>query len=300
MSLIRLDPEKNFKWTAYPPAQPLSSSDDMRLKKFTQLNYVDLINSTLGFFKLRPCAGKVVMITELVTPSKTIIDNPLFGTYKIDDVTPKLKSSVLSEEATDRIEALYYEVSNNLNLPADINDVKQKFKDCASNNLFVVALTAFPLRKLPPGESVYVSHANILVIAKNLGKVYWIEPETTGSPAYEEKMKSSIKVLVNEIGLRDPEVVIPNTTCPQGLTNDTDCMFWSYVIFTLIMLNPQEKDHNVLIRNFMEKYPTKEALSQYINGFKTSVLSSVPSSGATRKRTIKKKNHKKRRTYRRK
>jgi hypothetical protein len=112
-------------------------------------------------------------------------------------------------------------------------------------------------------------------------------------------MIQSIKNLVTEIGMPDPIVINPVEICPQALAKDQNCMFWAYIIFMLILLNPDERDHNVLVKRFIEKYPTKEALSGYVNGFKKLMEPDVSSLPGGKRKTRKNRN-KKRKTYRKK
>jgi hypothetical protein len=302
MSLVKLDPEKNFKWPAYPPTPALSEADNSTLRIVLQLSYKELIDKTLADFNLPACSGEIRMLTTLFYGGQTYINgSPIFGTYTKTGFDSRLEKSTLSEELKEEIEYMYITLvaGAGVTLPDDIKTIKERFRQCAPNNLFVVRLTTSPLHELKQGVK-HISHANILVIAKNRGTVYWIEPKTTVNPKYESLMISSIKTLVTDIGMPDPTVINPVEVCPQAIANDTNCMFWAYVIFMLILLNPQERDHNVLIKNFMEKYPTKEALGGYINGLKTTMLPIAVSYGAGRKRTIRRRHHKKRKTYRRK
>lgn len=295
MSQVKLDPEKKFKWPEYKNAAPLTESENTQLKQVLQETYTELIDVTLNSLGLPPCSGEIKLITTVVGKSTTYIDQPLFGTYKMTDINKKLNESTLSEDIKDQIELLYTSNINRIGLPTDINNIKKKFRECALNNLFIIHMSAIPIRNIPPNET-YTSHANILVIAKNRGIVYWIEPQTTVNPKYEELMIKSIKDLVAEIGMPGATVINPVEVCPQAVTQDRNCMFWSYVIFLLIMLNPQERDHNVLIKNFMEKYPTKELLEGYINGLKRFLFSMAFRSGSGRRRRT---YRKKRRTTRR-
>jgi hypothetical protein len=300
MGSIRLDPETKFKWPEFS-GSPLTDDENKNLKSFMQLNYSDILKRNLSQFKLAPCAGDITIVTKVTIDDKTYIKSPVFGAYTLPQAKAALEQSSLNEIMKLKLENLLTTASVIANIPEDITNVKKSFKECASESLFVIKLTAVPLyRHIPKPGDPYVSHANILVIAKNRGIVYWIEPQTTVNPMYENLMISSIKKLVTDIGMVDPTVINPVEVCPQALTKDNNCMFWSYVIFLLIMLNPYERDHNVLIKRFMEKYSTKEALTSYIDGFKRMLLPIVPPVGANRTRTYRKRRlGKKRRTTRR-
>ena len=298
MSFVKLDPETKFKWLDYGVGQPLTPEQDTKLKRFIQSNYTEFLNSILQSLKLPSCSDTIRMLTTVTIGNSKYIKNPLFGVYKSEDVDTNLDKSTLSDLAKLNILTVFHEADGKINLwKNDISATKKKFQQCASNNIFVLGLTATPIYTPAVNES-YISHANILLIAKNRGVVYWIEPETTVNPAYETEMISSIKKLVTEIGMVDPTVISPVEICPQAVAKDANCMFWAYTIFSLLMLNPQERDHNVLIKRFMEKYPTKEALTNFMNGFKQFLLPVVPTTAGSK--TRKHRRTKKRKTYRRK
>lgn len=287
MSSVKLDPEKKFKWVEYRLATPLTETENTKLKSFLQSTYSGLIDVTLNNLRLRPCSGNITMITLYSSEGKTYINQPLFGTYKSTDVSTKLGQSTVSEDLKSKIQFQYNYYKSLLKLPANIEDIKKKFRECLSDNLFVVHLEVVPLEDIDIKQ--YTTHSNILVIAKNRGTVYWIEPQTTINPTYEKLMITSIKNLVAEIGMPDATIINPVEVCPQAVTQDRNCMFWTYVIFLLIMLNPQERDHNIIINRFMEKYPTKESLETYMNNFKRDLFSKANLSGGKRRRTYRKK-----------
>lgn len=140
----------------------------------------------------------------------------------------------------------------------------------------------------------------MLVISKNRGIVYWIEPQTNVvDDDYTKELNKSIKKIVEDLGMADPTIINPVEVCPQTIADDSNCMFWTYIIFILILLNP-DKDHNLLVKQFLSKYPTKEALTRYVDGFKRTTIEALSPQTPGGKRTRKRRVHKKRRTYRRK
>jgi hypothetical protein len=301
MASIKLDLETRFKWPKHS-GEPLTPENDKKLKKSVQFKYVELLNGLLHSFKLAPCSGELDIFTDLIIGNRKFVGktNPLFGTYTYPQMHSAIENSSFELSSQAALKELVDNIWVNLSIQFDIENIKKKFRECSNESLFVVSLTTIPVRKVAIGEP-YIGHANILVIAKNRGIVFWIEPQTTIDSNYEARMIESIKKLVTDIGMVDPTVINPVEVCPQAITNDEDCMFWAYTIFLLIMLNPQERDHNILIKRFMEKYPTKEALTKYIDGFKQALLSFAISAGFIgAKRSRKRRLYKKRKTYRKK
>lgn len=267
--VIKIDADQKFKWTDFKLQPPLSDAVNKQVKFAVSTKYDNVIQYRLNAYKLAPCSKRVFMAGQLLFNNDSgMIDNPLFGLYDIEDKKRRIEESGLSEKLQFNIDYIFEMSGAKLLLEAknDIESVKKKFRECANQKLFIVPLVVTPIKDMSLGQ--VSSHQNILVIAKNRGTVYWIEPETIQGINYQNAMIRSIKELVTTIGMVDPTVIIPSGTCPQGIVNDKNCMFWSLVIFELIMLNPDERDHSVLIQKFLQKYPTNEALNGYINGFK--------------------------------
>lgn len=299
MSNLKFDANTKFKWIDYS-GEPLASNKDNLLKRVIQSKYVELLNAILKDLKLAPCSANVSMLTDLILNNKRYTTNPLFGTYTEKQREEAIEKSSFPDDIKNTLHELVDKITIGLGLDFDIEDIKKKFRECANQSLFIVSLNATPTRNISSGET-YFTHANILVIAKNRGIVYWIEPQTTIDPTYETRMIESIKKLVTDIGMVDPTIINPVDVCPQSITNDQNCMFWAYIIFTLIMLNPTVRDHNVLVKQFLEKYPTKEALTKYIDGFKQQLVSQLTSAGLIgAKRSRKRRMYKKHKTLRRK
>jgi hypothetical protein len=297
----KLDPLTNIKILDIKSIPtPISPQQDEELRKDFQTDFVPILNGTLKYFNIPMCSGKITMATTVKLQDKAYINNPLFGNYKFEDANQLIDNSTLDISTKSQLKnmlitskyALYASHS------ADIETIKKQYKECLSNDLFVVHLTIYPISDT--GLSGHITHANILVISKARGTVYWIEPQTTLNTAYEELMIKSIKKLVSEIGMTDPEVINPVETCPQMIAGDKNCMFWSYIILLLILLNPGVRDHNTLIKGFMNKYSTKEALINYMNGLKLFMVDPDKYKGSGRRRSIRRKHIKKRsKTYRR-
>jgi hypothetical protein len=298
MSNIRFDPATRFKWLDFS-GEPLTAEEDIQLKRYMAFMYTSVINIQLKFVGLAPCSSEIRMLTTLKIDGEESKSN-LFGAYTITQVDSLIQQNT-NQLVKDNLTAITTSLESKLNLPIDISDVKKKFRECARESLFVVSLIAIPIDFNQSGvKERYILHQNILVIAKNKGIVFWIEPQTTIDPRYEAAMIKSIKNLVTDIGMADPTVINPVEVCPQAVTKDNNCMFWAYVIFMLIMENPTEYDHNKLIKQFMEKYPTKESLEKYMNGFKRALISALSTGGKRFRKHRTRRTHKKRKTIRRK
>lgn len=286
------DPETKFKWIQFDPKEPLTADEDKIFKQKIQTNYLRMLNTLLTVFKVPTCSGQIRMLGRTIVNGELQSVDPIFGMYKdieFAKLEEKVKASGLPEDQQRQVKESYTLSNASLLMTSEMQSfevIKKKFKECALNNLFVVSLTVTPV-----GDSRYnlSSHANILIIAKNRGVVYWIEPQTTVDAVYERKMVTAIKTLVTDIGMSDPTVITPVEVCPQALTGDRNCMFWAYMIFFILMLNPAERDHNVLINRYMGKYPTREALSGQINGLKFIMNEQVKMLAGKRRSTFKRK-----------
>jgi hypothetical protein len=268
---IKFDPDEKFKWIDFGTSAPLTDVQDKQLRKMVQQNYTRILDGLLSQFKLPLCSGSVNMLTSVDVDGKTYINNPLFGIYKTTPSIDKVIESYYPDPddivAMKFSDAYLTSHASFLNaLPSNIDAIKKKFKECAQESLFVIDLKTYPVTPLKAGP--LVTHQNILIIQKNRGSVFWIEPQTIGTRENILAMSKSIKTLVTEIGMVNPTVQVVNVECPQAVTRDSNCMFWAYSIFFTILMNPYETNKNNLIRKFMTKYPTEETLVSYMNGLK--------------------------------
>ena len=269
---VKLDADKKFKWPDFKAVQTsLPQETNKLLLQDVSKNYQSILDSTLKYLKLPVCSGKIGMLSRVEVDGIMKNDTPLFGLYNLENFNSTVDGYLtISENSRKYIKDLAktLKINEKISTSEDLQVIKNKYKECLSTDLFIVNLTVFPLYY----TLNYAGHQNILVISKARGVVYWIEPQTTVDQTYEASMIKSIKKLVTEIGMPNPTVINPVETCPQAIASDQNCMFWAYVILFLILLNPQERDHNNLIKKFIEKYPTKETLSSYINGLKLFML----------------------------
>lgn len=280
MSSIKFDPETKFKWPDYGVGKPMLPQDNKNLKYLFDKEYVNVLNSILAEYKLPLCAGKVTMLTYVTLGNTSYMNTPLFGVYKPDEIDTSIEKSSLSPAIKETILLLSSRFQTDLAVDNDIVALKKKFRECAASNYFVVRLNL--QRVYDPGKEQLIGHQNILVIAKNRGIVYLIEPQyskDTSNTTYQKLLKSSIARFVEELGMASPTIVEPVETCPQAFINDDNCMFWALIIFFLLMLNPQTTDHNKLVLEFNKKYPTSEALTNYIHGFKFALFQSAKAAG---------------------
>jgi hypothetical protein len=300
MSNIKLDPETKFKWPEYD-GDPFTEKEDDKTRVLFSKQSSDVLNKLLSSVGIQECSGKIPMSVGLRYRTSPTISRitPLFGTYKESDLEPKIALMDYDESQKKYLRMMIKHTFGKIWEKYPFETIKQKFRECTGSNLFVIHVIVMPL------SDIYEVpfHANMLVIAKNRGVVYWIEPqaEPGDSQVYTKELSNSIKRLVEDLGMPDPTIVNPVEVCPQAITNDENCMFWTYIIFMLILLNPQERDHNKLVKQFLEKYPTKEALTRYVDGFKRTFLDMFPAPAQAGKgRTYKRRVVKKRKTYRRK
>jgi hypothetical protein len=128
------------------------------------------------------------------------------------------------------------------------------------------------------------AHANGILIGRN-GTVFRIEPQY--DPKIGVKMNKDINSAVvdiaNKIGLRDPRFVELNDVCPQAITLDENCIFWTLFIMNEILRNMYKiKDPNDVIKLYVGK--PKPELDALIKNFKTELITKIiPGMLASRK-----------------
>jgi hypothetical protein len=177
--------------------------------------------------------------------------------YKPGSLIWKYKTS---KQTLEKIIMLGYWDENNTALKS----IKQKFKECATANYFYLPITSFPLN----GALDVPYHANGIFINKAKGSFIRFEPQqTAGNPFLsDETFNKGLINLVNEVGLRQPQFKELLPTCPQGITLDRNCIFWTLYMYKAILQNIT-KDPNDVIAS-LSQGKTKEELTRIITEFK--------------------------------
>jgi hypothetical protein len=161
-----------------------------------------------------------------------------------------------------------------------IGDLKQQYPECSSPFLYI-PLFLTPISLKNPTQS---GHANGILIGRN-GTVFRIEPQydPKANLKVEKEINSAIVDIANQIGLKDPRFVELNDVCPQAITLDKNCIFWTLFIMNEILRNMYKiKDPNDVIKMYVSK--PKPELDALIKNFKTELITKIiPETLANRK-----------------
>jgi hypothetical protein len=152
-----------------------------------------------------------------------------------------------------------------------IGNLKKLYPECRSPFLYI-PLTLIPLDASNIKESF---HANGILLGRN-GTVFRIEPQFDPkiSGVVDEGIKSAIVEIADKIGLRDPRFVELNDVCPQAITLDKNCLFWTLFIMNEILRNMYKiKDPNDVIKLYSSK--PKSELDGLIKNFKRELATKI-------------------------
>jgi len=151
-----------------------------------------------------------------------------------------------------------------------IPTIKQRFRECTRPYLNIPLQLLF--NDIEGKSNKPQAHQNSLILSKK-GFIIHIEPtqsDLISQSEYDEDIKSSILKFVNdEIGLKDPTLIEINETCPQAVTQDKNCMFWTmFIVYSI--LKQADKDPNVVIKEQFSK--PREELVSMISKFKSNLV----------------------------
>ena len=152
-----------------------------------------------------------------------------------------------------------------------IGNLKKLYPECRSPFLYI-PLTLIPLDTTNIKESF---HANGILLGRN-GTVFRIEPQFDPkiSDVVNEGIKSAIVEIADKIGLKDPRFVELNDVCPQAITLDENCIFWTLFIMNEILRNMYKiKDPNDVIKLYSSK--PKPELDGLIKNFKRELATKI-------------------------
>jgi hypothetical protein len=161
-----------------------------------------------------------------------------------------------------------------------IQNLKQQYPKCSSPFLYIpLTLIAITLKGYPQS-----AHANGILIGRN-GTVFRIEPQYDPKIGVkiDKNIDSAVVDIANQIGLKDPRFVELNDVCPQAITLDENCIFWTLFIMNEILRNMYKiKDPNDVIKLYVSK--PKPELDALIKNFKTELITKIiPGALANRK-----------------
>jgi hypothetical protein len=171
-----------------------------------------------------------------------------------------------------------------------INQIKRELTECTSQ-YYLIPVGSFPL-------ITRSGHSNLMIVNKQNKQVFYIEPQFYGTDTETLKQKSSrvfslqkgfIVKILNLLELYGYKVVYPVTAYPQSIANDRNCLFWTFLITCLFLINPQVERPDDIAKAILKKYPLKEDLVEYIETFKNIVyiihdsIQSLKTGGKTRR-----------------
>lgn len=274
-----MEPDNRFKLLLSNPTTIISGSEKL------DLDGVDIAMEFLAdYYKISNSA--------CFTPGLTMISyiqyyeghavNGSSGIYSTDRLEGV--SNTLADE-TDRMHLSFIVDTKKIKSKLDssielIETLKQQYPQCRSPFLYI-PLTLIPISLKDPAQS---SHANGILIGRN-GTVFRIEPQYDPKIGIKinKDINSAVVDIADKIGLKDPRFVELNDVCPQAITLDENCIFWTLFIMNEILRNMYKiKDPNDVIKIYMSK--SKEELDALIKNFKTELITKIiPGALASRK-----------------
>jgi len=164
--------------------------------------------------------------------------------------------------------------------------IKKQVRECSGDQFVFIPLTLYPR-----DSHKVASHANGIIISKARGTVMRIEPQLKESELkgktkdYHDNIERGIVKFAEMIGLSDPTVERINYTCPQGITDDKNCIFWTIFLTYQILKNLYKKQHpNITIQAISAK--PKEELDTLMRNFKSELVTKIiPATFAFAKKT---------------
>lgn len=154
-----------------------------------------------------------------------------------------------------------------------MTQLKSEFQNCVGSvNFFLIPLTLVPMVDGP-------RHANAILVSKSEGTYFRIEPayakeDTTDTN--NARIYQGIENILSEIGARQFTHKELNATCPQSLTKDDNCLFWTAFLSREIIRNMYKNpDPNTTIAQVSARGVPQ--LTKEIQAFKRDVVKSTQS-----------------------
>jgi len=156
--------------------------------------------------------------------------------------------------------------------------IKDSLSSCPHNLVFIpLMLLNLAGFDMPPD---ILDHQNGILISKKDSKVLRIEPEyypelsTEEHERRQEAINDGIINIVKAVGIENPVIVSLNQVCPQAVTRDLNCIFWTLFICQEIMISEHGLDNpNEIIRFYSSKPPGE--LATIIQEFKAKLIREI-------------------------
>ena len=286
----------NVKIMEFPDNTPISADEESALRSYLTLNLHEQVkkilqnyavdDDTISFCSESLSFPRIIYFDK--TRKLTSSTNPEKSGFELKNAVDKkifkqfLEKSNIQEDPSiiEGSEFLNNFYSNNFDL------IKQEFETCQYLQYFI-PLTTF---------NVYssVGHQNLLLFNKEDKRVTWIEPQYDSNISERNKklVEDIILKILKFLGIKPSEYTIdlPTKECPQSITMDRNCMFWTLLLTITLIDNPKSTIDEVSSA-ILKKYPTKEVLSKYIENFKVILNNTV--GGKRRKLTRRRKGNRK-------
>ena len=140
-----------------------------------------------------------------------------------------------------------------------VDDVVTSFNKC---DAFVIFLNIILRAEDKEG------HANILYFRKSDKTIFWIEPQISGTHQYTEYVLPFVDAIKKRLNIVDYKTIHPEGTCIQAVAKDKNCVFWSFLLYLLI-LRGEAKTAEEATKMILQKFPTPELLRNYIEKMKS-------------------------------
>jgi hypothetical protein len=145
-----------------------------------------------------------------------------------------------------------------------------------------IKVITIPLSKLIYYEGInsnttsLIHHANYIVIRKAAKLWYLVEPErnTSSNLDFKDKLDKRFEHrILSEIGKRVDDAAGEEytydpirVTCPQAITKDENCIWWSLLLAYMLAQNSETIDFNMLLKKILRTYSSD--LPSLIESFK--------------------------------
>jgi len=162
-----------------------------------------------------------------------------------------------------------------------ISELKEYISTCEHNLVFIpIMLINIAGFRIPLDIT---DHVNGILISKKDGKFLVIEPrrdpekipETRDDVIMEEQIESGYIKLITALGIENPvNVSLYDVVCPQAVTNDINCIFWTLLICQAILMRSDDLDHVKEVIRFYSSKPKGELVT-IIQEFKAKLIREI-------------------------
>jgi hypothetical protein len=117
-------------------------------------------------------------------------------------------------------------------------EIIQQIEKCKTDIFYIpLRILNYPAPKPVPKDFAIKAHQNLLIYYRTDKKLIWIEPDKMPKSVHDRLRDHIYTYLAEPLKVTQENFIQPEILCLQRLANDRNCMFWTFLVVVLLVVN---------------------------------------------------------------